>query len=123
MNPSYIDFAEFFLKRLKTRVLSENDLCRMAVYWVQGGRDYVTGVPLKRGERELHHRQPRYYGGIDAPGNLILLHRTVHAMVHAETFEKFYMLLEQMPLTAHQLNMVNMLRYEANRAEVPPQTK
>lgn len=120
MIPEALDFSDYLVLRMRSGNLSENDLCRMAAYWVQDNRCYITGVPLEKGNRELHHRIPRKYGGIDSPDNLMLLHKTVHRMVHAETLQELYRLLVQMPLTEDQLQRLNILRFDANTKAIPP---
>ncbi len=106
------DFANFVNRKSR---FSSNDACRMAAYFVQDGKCYVTQTPLQIGQRELHHRCPRSYGGKDEPENLVLLTKTVHRMVHAPSESEFADLLSQAPLTDKQLAMVNQLRYEAHR--------
>ena len=100
-----LNFDKFFNDRTNRDVFSDNDACRMAAYFVQQGRCYVTGAPLLIGERELHHRLPRQYGGTDIPTNLVLLTKRVHRMVHTEDFEEFYALMREEPMTVylHQL--------------------
>ena len=110
-----LDFSKYVVGKSDSNKFSDNDVCRVAAYFVQQGRCYVTGLPLEQGWRELHHRLPRYYGGGDIPENLILLNKTVHLMVHADTEYEFYQLLKGFPLTAEQFRMVNQLRYEAHR--------
>lgn len=113
-----LDFSKYIVGKSDSNDFSDNDACRMAAYFVQQGRCYVTGKPLEKGWRELHHRLPRYYGGEDIPENLILLNKTVHLMVHAETEFEFYQFLKGFPLTAEQFRMVNQLRYEAHRPTI-----
>ncbi|MEG0650189.1 MAG: HNH endonuclease signature motif containing protein [Oscillospiraceae bacterium] len=113
-----LDFSKYIVEKSDSNDFSDNDACRVAAYFVQQGCCYVTGLPLQIGWRELHHRQPRYYGGKDIPENLILLNKTVHLMVHAETEFEFYQFLKDFPLTDRQFKMVNQLRYEAHRPTI-----
>ncbi|MEG0893487.1 MAG: HNH endonuclease signature motif containing protein [Oscillospiraceae bacterium] len=113
-----LDFSKYVVSKSDCNNFSDNDACRVAAYFVQQGRCYITGLPLEKGWRELHHRQPRYYGGEDIPENLILLNKTVHLMVHVWTTYEFNFLLQEFPLTAEQFRMVNQLRYEAHRPTI-----
>lgn len=112
------NFQDFFNNRTKSNQLTENDTCRIAAYFSQNGLCYVSQTPLEIGQRELHHRKPRSFGGTDRPENLVLLNRTVHLMVHAKTKKQFCQLLASYPLTQEQLYMVNQLRYEAHRSHI-----
>ena len=114
------DFSQYFIKKTQNRTYTDLDASRMAAYFVQNGRCYVTGAVLEKGQRELHHRKPRQYGGKDEPENLILLTRTVHKMVHARGVEEFKYYWQQMPLTEEQLHMVNHLRMEAHTSPMAP---
>lgn len=113
-----LDFSRYIVTKSDQHNFSDNDACRVAAYFVQNGRCYVTGRVLEKGWRELHHRQPRYYGGRDTPENLILLNKTAHLMVHAWSEDKFNHLLQGFPLTAEQFKMINQLRHEAHRQPI-----
>lgn len=112
------NFNKFFNDRTNRDIFSDNDACRMAAYFIQNGKCYVTGAPLLQNERELHHRLPRQYGGQDTPTNLVLLTKRVHRMVHTEDFDEFYSLLSKEPMTDVQLNLLNQLRLEAHREPI-----
>lgn len=112
------NFDKFFYNKTVRGEFSDNDSCRMAAYFAQNGLCYVTFRPLESGERELHHRLPKSFGGKDEAENLILLTRDVHKMVHTENFEEFYTLREKCRLTQYQLALINQLRYEAHRTPV-----
>lgn len=112
------NFDKYFYNKTASNDFSDNDSCRMAAYFAQDGLCYVTGRILEKGERELHHRLPRSFGGKDEAENLILLSRDIHRMVHTEKFEEFYILMLKCRLTAPQLALVNQLRYEAHRTPV-----
>ena len=114
------DFADYMWNRSTQQCFSANDACRMAAYFIQDGKCYVTGMPLQPGQRQLHHRKPRCFGGEDVPENLILLNRTVHSMIHAAAPEAFDKLLAQFPLSGPELALVNQLRYEAHCAPCFP---
>ena len=112
------NFENYFADKSARGDFSDNDACRMAAYFVQDGRCFVTGLPLVRGERELHHRLPRSYGGRDVADNLVLLNHHVHRMVHADDAKEFCSALREVPLTAAQLGIVNQLRLEARRKPI-----
>ncbi|MEG1275525.1 MAG: HNH endonuclease signature motif containing protein [Ruthenibacterium sp.] len=108
------NFAKYLTDKSARNDFTDNDACRMAAYFVQDGKCYVTDEILQAGQREPHHRTPRWCGGKDVPENLILLNRIVHLMVHTRSATEFETLLARHPLTAQQLSMVNQLRIEAH---------
>lgn len=112
------DFSKYILEKSNDENFTDNDCCRIAAYFVQNGMCYVKNTKLDIGQRHLHHRKPRYYGGKDTPENLILLNKTVHEMVHARHVFEFQELLDSFPLTPEQLKIVNQLRYEAHRQPI-----
>lgn len=114
------NFDAYFLGKTERNKYSENDVCRMAAYFTQDGKCYVTGLPLQSGERELHHRLPRIYGGQDTPENLIMLNRHIHRMVHVCNFDELYDLMRIKPLTDKQLSLLNQLRLEARNKPIDP---
>ena len=110
----YFDFSEFLLRHTENRTFAGLNSCRMAAYFAQQGRCYATGYSLKKGQRQLHHRNPVYYGGADTPENTILLDIRVHRLVHTADFYEIDYLLEELALTERQLRVVNQLRLEAH---------
>lgn len=112
------NFNKFFNGKTADNDFTDNDACRMAAYFIQDGKCYISGAPLLMDYRELHHRQPKQCGGKDLSENLILLTKRVHRMVHTENFEEFYTLLSKEPMTEAQLAMVNQLRMEAHRKPI-----
>ena len=112
------NFENYFADKTARNDFSANDACRMAAYFVQDGRCYVTGQPLVRGERELHHRLPRAFGGQDVADNLVLLTSRAHRMVHTDDPREFYRLLREVALTGAQLATLNQLRLEARRKPI-----
>ncbi len=112
-----LDFSRYVMDRTTRHTFCSLDVCRVAAYCVQNNLCYVSQTPLEEGERELHHRLPRSFGGKDIPQNLVMLNRTVHLMVHAEP-KQFYQLFERFPLTTPQMKLLNQLRYEAHRTPI-----
>lgn len=107
------NFEKYFFGKTQRNDFSDNDSCRMAAFFVQDGRCYVTGVILRSGERQLHHRLPKSKGGKDTPENLIFLESRVHKMVHTNNYDEYWNLEKELKLTAAQSKMVEQLRYEA----------
>lgn len=112
------DFSKFLLEHTRSKDFTGNCDCRMASYFSQHGRCFVTGIELKPHHRELHHRLPRQYGGPDTPENTILLDKSVHRLIHATHPEEIQWLLERLKLTEPQLRHVQQLRKEARQTIV-----
>ena len=92
--------------------------CRMAAFMAQEGRCYVTGRPLLKDCRELHHRHPESYGGKDDPWNLVYLEINVHHLIHAYDQLDIDRLLGIVKPTSEQLWVINQLRFEAFRKPI-----
>lgn len=83
---------------------------RISLYSGQGGKCAVTGRKLSFEEIHCHHKVPRYLGGDDSYNNLRIVHENVHKLIHAQNGALIQRLLEQLQLTAHQIERVNALR-------------
>ena len=53
-----------------------------ALYTKQKGLDAITKKPLKIDHMEIHHVTPRKNGGDNSLGNLILVDKDIHHLIH-----------------------------------------
>jgi 5-methylcytosine-specific restriction endonuclease McrA len=58
---------------------------RISLFSAQYGKCAITGEPLEVNSMEVHHVIPREMGGDDRYGNLIIVTRDVHKLIHATT--------------------------------------
>ena len=57
---------------------------RISLYSAQKGKCAITKLELSPSEIQCHHKKPRHLGGTDEYKNLIILHRDIHTLIHAE---------------------------------------
>lgn len=83
---------------------------RLSLYCAQQGKCAVLNVPMETNRIHCHHKIPKARGGNDAYGNLILVDKSVHSLIHAirkETIENYKEILN---LSQKQVERVNKLR-------------
>lgn len=87
---------------------------RISLFSAQWGKCAITGNEfLTIEDIHCHHIVPKYFGGTDTYGNLILVSEMVHRLIHAkrqETISKYLLLLN---LNEKQKEKVNQLRKSA----------
>ena len=86
---------------------------RIGLYLAQYGKCAITKKYLSYEEIHIHHKKPRALGGSDKYGNLIMLHDTVHKLIHATNIDTINRLIGETKLDKEQLNKVNELRIKA----------
>lgn len=84
---------------------------RISLFSGQYGKCAITGTPFKDvSEIHCHHKIPRKAGGSDKYENLILVHKTVHKLIHAKKKETIQRHMNSLNLTPEQIDKVNHLR-------------
>jgi len=86
---------------------------RIGHYIADKGRCFVTDKLLSPDEVHCHHKLPRKFGGNDSYGNLYIVHKNVHKLIHATDEHKILILLKDLQLTPKQLDKLNSLRKKA----------
>lgn len=65
---------------------------RISLYAGQYGKCAVTGINLEYNDIHCHHKIPRHKGGTDEYKNLVIIHKDIHRLIHAnkqQTIEKY----------------------------------
>jgi len=91
---------------------------RISKYSMQKGKCAVTDLFLTAQEVHCHHILPRSLGGEDDFSNLIVVHKWVHILIHAQreqTIEQYKKLLN---LTKTQIEKLNKYREKCNLTEI-----
>jgi len=83
---------------------------RISLYVGQYGKCYVLGEPLDVNELHCHHKKPKALGGNDRYQNLVIVHESVHRLIHATDDGTINDYLGNLKLNAEQLERVNKLR-------------
>jgi len=91
---------------IPSRSIEYNDN-RISRFIAQYGKCAVTGVELGL---DGHHKTPYHLTKDDSYGNLMILHKSVHLLIHLRDLEKIQVLLNSLKLNEKQLTEVNKLR-------------
>ena len=87
---------------------------RVSLFSAQWGKCAVTGVDfLSTDEIHCHHKIPQYLGGDDRYGNLTLVLKEIHSLIHATTEQTINTYMSIVYPTQEQLEKVNELRVMA----------
>lgn len=94
---------------IPSRSIEYNDN-RISRFIAQYGRCGVTGIELGLNDWHCHHKTPYYLTKDDSYRNLMILHKSVHLLIHLRDQEKIQVLLNSLKLNEKQLIEVNKLR-------------
>ena len=83
---------------------------RISRFIAQYGKCAVTGIELELNNWHCHHKTPYHLTKDDSYGNLMILHESVHRLIHMRNLEKIHVLLNILKLNEKQLKKVNKLR-------------
>lgn len=72
---------------------------RISLFCAQWGKCAILGIPFQNTSKiHCHHIKPKQDGGGDKYENLILVHETVHKLIHATQAETINRLLQALAL-------------------------
>lgn len=94
---------------VKNRSIEYNDN-RISLYCAQKGRCAITKEELRPNDIQCHHKIPRSIGGTDEYSNLIIVHKDVHTLIHAENEVTIEIYLKKLSLMKNELEQLNKLR-------------
>ena len=94
---------------IPSRSIEYNDN-RISRFIAQYGKCAVTGIELGLNDWHCHHKTPYHLTKDDSYGNLMILHESVHRLIHMRNQEKIQVLLNVLKLNKKQLKKVNELR-------------
>lgn len=101
---------------------------RISLFSAQWGKCSVTGADfILPSDVHCHHKIPKCNGGTDAYGNLTLVSKPVHKLIHAVQPDIIRKYCNILSITSEQLKKVNILRqmagvYEINTADYEIET-
>ncbi len=93
---------------IPNRSIEYNDN-RISRFIAQYGKCAVTGLELGLNDWHCHHKTPYHLSKDDSYGNLLILHESVHRLIHLRNNEKIQVLLNTLKLDKKQLKKVNEL--------------
>ena len=94
---------------IPSRSIEYNDN-RISRFIAQYGKCAVTGIELALNDWHCHHKTPYHLTKDDSYGNLMIVHESVHRLIHMRNQEKILVLLNVLKLNGKQLKKVNELR-------------
>ena len=94
---------------IPNRTIEYNDN-RISRFIAQYGRCAISGVELGRNDWHCHHKVPYHISKDDKYSNLIVLHESVHRLVHLKDVDKINVLLTVLNLNNKQKEKLNQLR-------------
>jgi RNA-directed DNA polymerase len=94
---------------IPNRSIEYNDN-RISRFIAQYGKCAVTGIELDLNDWHCHHKRPYHQTKDDSYGNLLIVHESVHRLIHMKNREKIKVLLKALKLDKRQLQKLNELR-------------
>ncbi|QAT38909.1 group II intron reverse transcriptase/maturase [Clostridium sp. JN-9] len=83
---------------------------RISLYCAQGGKCAITGLPLKVGNMDCHHKTPKFMKGTDQYNNLIYVIKDIHLLIHSNKGSTQKRIINQYSINDEQLEKINKLR-------------
>lgn len=109
--------SHIMINFIPNRTIEYNDN-RISKFIAQYGKCAVTGEELGVNDWHCHHKNPYHLSKDDTFSNLVVLHETIHKLVHLKNVERINTLLKDLKLTKNQLEKVNQLRKQCNNAAI-----
>lgn len=94
---------------IPSRSIEYNDN-RISKFIAQYGKCAILGEELGIQEWHCHHINPYHLSKDDGYSNLVVIHKTIHQLVHLKDKVKIEALLQSLKLTSKQKEKVNKLR-------------
>ena len=107
------DISHEIQKMIKLQMSSDNlefSDNRISKYSMQKGKCIILGRELRSEETHCHHIIPRHRGGIDKFGNLIIIHKDMHKLIHATNIDLINNILKIYDLSKEQVEKLNKYR-------------
>lgn len=92
---------------------------RISLFSAQHGKCYISGVEFKcSSEIHCHHKIPKENGGTDKYSNLVLVHESIHVLIHATDNDIIQKYVAELKLDAKAMARLNELRKTAGLKEI-----
>jgi group II intron reverse transcriptase/maturase len=102
---------------IPNRSIEYNDN-RISKFIAQYGKCAVTGVELGISDWHCHHKNPYHLSKDDAFSNLVILHESVHRLIHLKDSEKIKKLTKVLKLTKKQREKINEFRLQCKNEAI-----
>lgn len=102
---------------IPNRTIEYNDN-RISRFIAQYGKCAVTGMKLGLNDWHCHHKTPYYLTRDDSYANLVILHESIHRLVHLKDHEKINSLVKALRISKKQIEKVNALRKQCKNEAI-----
>lgn len=98
---------------IPNRTIEYNDN-RISKFIAQYGKCAISGVELGLNDWHCHHKNPYHLSKDDSFSNLVILHESVHRLVHMKDNDKIKTLIKIFNLSKKQLGKLNEFRLQCH---------
>ena len=102
---------------IPNRTIEYNDN-RISRFIAQYGKCAVTRMELGLNDWHCHHKTPYHLTKDDSYANLVVLHESIHRLVHLKDHEKINCLVKALKITQKQKEKVNALRKQCKNGAI-----
>lgn len=102
---------------IPNRTIEYNDN-RISKFIAQYGKCAVSGVELGLNDWHCHHKNPYHLSKDDSYSNLVILHESVHRLVHMKDNIKINGLIKVLYLSKKQIEKLNQLRIQCHNQAI-----
>uniref|UniRef100_UPI001E2847DA HNH endonuclease signature motif containing protein n=1 Tax=Paraliobacillus sp. X-1268 TaxID=2213193 RepID=UPI001E2847DA len=108
------DVLSYIMKSfIPNRTIEYNDN-RISKFIAQYGKCTISRVKLGLNDWHCHHKNPYHLSKDDSFSNLVILHESVHRLVHMKDNDKIKALIKILNLSKKQLGKLNELRLQCH---------
>ena len=91
---------------------------RISLYCAQKGKCAITQQPLEFDEIHCHHKVPKYLGGTDSYQNLVIIHKDIHIIIHANNSKTIESYRKNHKLDKNMIKKINRLRAKLGKGTI-----
>ena len=102
---------------IPNRTIEYNDN-RISKFIAQYGKCAVSGIELGLNDWHCHHKNPYHLSKDDSFSNLVILHESVHRLVHMKDDIKINTLIKVLNLSKKQIEKLNQLRLQCHNQAI-----
>jgi RNA-directed DNA polymerase len=111
------DLSSIMNSFIPNRSIEYNDN-RISKFVAQYGKCAISGMELGKNDWHCHHKNPYHLSKDDSFSNLVILHESVHRLVHMKDKVKISALLKILKLSKKQIEKLNDLRLQCHNQAI-----
>ncbi|WP_430788610.1 group II intron reverse transcriptase/maturase [Virgibacillus flavescens] len=112
------DVLSYIMKSfIPNRTIEYNDN-RISKFIAQYGKCAISGVELGLSDWHCHHKNPYHLSKDDSFSNLVILHESVHRLVHMKDNDNIKALMQILNLSKKQIEKLNVFRLQCHNQAV-----